>query len=112
MTKLDQLRLLAVERRQMVIEGFRQPEDFPGPEQRYDFGEFIAPYTKGAQNTESSIMLVLQDWSSAEKLRSQGYDEAVARLGRDPSLRTNRRLAWLLRETCDRELADIYATNV
>ena len=62
------------------------PEDYG-----YDFREYVSPYTKGAGNPESSVMIVLQDWASHEGLVSRGLDPEIVKLGRDPSLLTNRR---------------------
>jgi hypothetical protein len=105
------LRRLARKRCKLQFGGYYQPEDFPEGERKYCFQKFVSPYTKGAGNMLSPIMIVLQDWSSADKLREQGYNEDVARLGRDPKLLTNERLELLLKKIFRRELCDFYATN-
>jgi restriction system protein len=56
-------------------------------------------------------MVLLQDWSSDERLRGP-LDPAAQELGRMPELPTNRRLEGLLREHFGLALSDIYATNL
>lgn len=86
-------------------EGYKQPEDFG-----YDFREWVSPYTKGAHSL-GSIALVLQDWSSAEKL-IQGVDPAIQIHGRDPNLKTNKLLERLLQEVLRLSINETYATNI
>jgi uracil-DNA glycosylase len=109
MSKSEALRQLAKKRCEYKLPEYSQPEDFPAGPKKYCFHEFVSPYSKGAFNINSQIMFVLQDWSSADALRT--YDENIARLGRDPKLLTNKRLKYLLRETCQLTLRDVYATN-
>jgi hypothetical protein len=90
------LRELASERRALQIRGYRQPEEFPSVGRPYDFRASPSPYTKGAGNVCARVMIILQDWSSEDKLRGQGWNDAVAKLGRDPELLTSRRLEALL----------------
>ena len=65
------LQQLARERCGLRVQGFGHPEDFPKPDRKYDFRDFVTPYTKGAGQVDSEIMIVLQDWSSADKLETQ-----------------------------------------
>lgn len=101
-----QYRELARKRTEFVWEGFGHPEDYG-----YDFREYVSPYTKGAANFRSETMIVLQDWASHDGLVARGMNTDIQRLGRDPSIRTNRRLEKLLRDHLGVSFAEIYATN-
>lgn len=85
--------------------GYKQPEDFG-----YKFHDWISPYTKGAC-AHKSIAIVLQDWSSEEKLQA-GIDPDVQRLGRSPVLKTNKTLERLLEDIFGLSFDQIYATNI
>src|SRR5688500_3213976 len=105
--KIEALKRLAHKRTLLKRAGYSQPEDFFG----YDFRLFVSPISKGAYNVDAEYFFVLQDWSSAGKLTCQGFDVDVAGLGRDPKLRTNRKLSRLLSDALGLTFADIYATN-
>ena len=77
---------------------------------RYE-SEFVSPYTRGAGNLNATVMLVLQDWSSAEFL-SKRFDPEIASQGRKPSLPTNRNLEGLLQKHLGISIGDTYATNL
>jgi hypothetical protein len=62
---------LAAERRALKICGYRQPEEFPSSDRRYDFGAWPSPYTKGAGKLCPYYMLILQDRSSERQLLEQ-----------------------------------------
>ena len=85
--------------------GYKQPEDFG-----YDFRDWVSPYTKGA-HTLGGVAIVLQDWSSEEKLL-EGVNPEVQLYGRTLGLRTNKRLGILLSSVLKTSFADIYATNI
>lgn len=97
-------RELASQRSRQAPDGFKQPEDFG-----YDFREWISPYTKGA-NRPNGIALVLQDWASEDGLKV-GWNSEIARLGRNPKIKTNKVLEVLLQRVLDVSLTDVYATN-
>lgn len=97
---------LAKKRIEYTWEGFGHPEDYG-----YDFREYVSPYTKGAGNFRSETMLVLQDWASHDSLAGRSMNPEIQRLGRDPGIRTNRRLETLLETHLGAVFADIYATN-
>ena len=42
-----------------------QPEDYGVPV-RYNFKQWVSPYTAGANNVCNGIAVVLQDWSGSE----------------------------------------------
>jgi restriction system protein len=73
--------------------------------------DLVSPYTKTAGNVDSPIVILLQDWSSNERLRGP-LDSGAAALGHTPGLPTNRNLKTLLRETFGLELEDVYGTNL
>jgi hypothetical protein len=74
--------------------------------------DFVSPYAKSAGNINSSIMVILQDWSSDYSLSRPMIDEGARDLGYTPSEPTNRNLARLLKNTFGLSISDIYATNV
>lgn len=96
---------LACKRLHTRLLGYGQPEDYG-----YHFEEWISPYTKGA-HALGGIALVLQDWSSDEKLR-EGVDPVVQRLGRTPTLKTNLVLNELLSRTLGVSIDCTYTTNI
>jgi len=79
----------------------RQASRWPGylPLVEYHNGayecEFVSPYTKAAGNVDAAVMIVLQDWSSHDRL-SGGLDADAIEHGHTPSLPTNRNLKRLL----------------
>jgi uracil-DNA glycosylase len=73
--------------------------------------DFVSPYTKAAHNLDAQVMVLLQDWSSDERL-ARPLDVEAARLGYTPSLRTNENLQALLLCYFGLSLADVFATNV
>jgi len=73
--------------------------------------DFVSPYTKSARNLDAAVMIMLQDWSSDERLRGELDSDAVA-FGYSPSLPTNRNLARLLEAHLGLTLADTYGTNL
>ena len=68
-------RELAASRATARWPGYLQPEDFG-----YDFRDWVSPYTKSA-HAFGGVAVVLQDWSSADTLRS-GFDPDVQEFGR------------------------------
>src|SRR5262249_1961624 len=76
--------------------------------------EFVSPYTKGAPNFDSEIMVILQDWACHEELsRETATDDPIGMsVGHDPNRKTNKKLISLLKNYLGVELKDIYATNI
>ena len=72
--------------------------------------EFVSPWNLAANNVNSKIMLVGQDWASVEKIKY--FSNEVWRVGYDSKLRTNKNLTRLLLECFDLNFSDIYATNL
>lgn len=73
--------------------------------------EFVSPYTKSAGNPDARIMILLQDWASADRLLGP-IDADAQDLGYSPSLDTNRNLMDLLYAHFGVALHDVYATNL
>jgi restriction system protein len=93
-----------VEARKQPFKNYKRLGDYHGFECAY-----VSPYSKGAHNLDSDVLILLQDWSSDEVLtRSRGPSE----LGRDPGLPTNKNLDVLLESSFGMKLSDTYATNL
>jgi hypothetical protein len=73
--------------------------------------DFVSPYTKSAKNVNAEVMVLLQDWSSHDRLAGD-FDRQAAELGHTPSLPTNRNLVRLLRTHFKLELGDTFGTNL
>lgn len=71
----------------------------------------VSPYTKSAGNVDSSVMVILQDWSSHNALKGPKNQDSID-FGYSRTLATNRRLAELLGEFFQLTLNQIYATNL
>jgi len=107
--KLRRLKELGSKRKAAAWDGYFQISDFH--DGKYD-SEFVSPYTKGADNTDSKVFLLLQDWSSFDFLSNPVLDLDAIRIGRTPHLPTNRNLAKLLKEFFQSGLNDVFATNL
>lgn len=106
--KRQQLRQLALRRRNTRWRGYHQIGDFH--DGVYD-GDHVSPYTKGAQNPDAAVLILLQDWSSSDHLAGP-LDRNAIEFGRTPSLPTNRNLVQLLDRFFGLALSDTYATNL
>jgi len=103
-----ELNLLGRKRQQTQWSGYYNIGDFHNG--LYD-SEDVSPYNRGAGNNLSEIMVVLQDWASADWL-NRPFDIELARWGYKPGLPTNRHLATLLQHHFDLILRDAYVTNI
>jgi restriction system protein len=74
----------------------------------------IDPWTISACNLDADLMIVGQDWCSADSLSKSDPAQRELRrhYGRDANFPTNKRLQELLKKHCELEIADTYATNV
>ena len=108
MQKRERLLELGRHRRLTRWPGYGCISDYHGGAYECDF---VSPYTKSAENVDASVMVVLQDWSSHEWLVGPRHSE-VEKLGRMPSLPTNRNLEALLLQHFGLHLAETYATNL
>lgn len=73
--------------------------------------DFVSPYTRGAGNLESPILVMLQDWVSHDYLAG-GISPDVRRIGYNPQVRTNRNLQERLQHHFSRSIGEVYATNL
>lgn len=105
------------EERLLELARKRQATRWPGcrPLVEYHDGayecNFVSPYTKTAGNVDAQIMIILQDWSSHERLSGELDADAVTH-GHTPSLPTNRSLTRLLHAHFGQRLTDTYGTNL
>lgn len=109
--KIQLINELADQRRQdpqtSLTRKYKQVGDFHNGV--HDHCGFVSPWTKSANNVNSPIMIIAQDWSSEEALARPPKN---TNLGHDPALPTNRNLAMLLQEYFGMQFSDVYATNI
>lgn len=74
--------------------------------------DHVSPYTKSGDNVDAAIMIVGQDWASAEKLARYPPDKQLAKRGLIPDLPTNKNLDDLLERHFGLTRADCYVTNM
>jgi restriction system protein len=106
--KQQRLLELAHLRRASSRSGYRSLADFQ--DGRYEC-EYVSPYTKSADNFDSKLMVLLQDWASAEVLDKEFLQDRVD-YGHDPMRSTNKTLRARLKTHFEVELCEVYATNV
>ena len=73
--------------------------------------DFVSPYTKSAGNVDAEVMVLLQDWSSEDRL-SGPVDEDARTLGYSSDIPTNVNLKRLLNVHFDVMLSGVYGTNL
>lgn len=107
MTKKENLKKLALQRKSFCFDGFRKISEFQGG--AFDIEDFVSPWSIGAHNFDADVMLIGQDWASSKWL-SNPKNLSFAALGKDPNLMTNRNLDEYL-NYFDLNFSDTYATN-
>lgn len=107
--KSEALLELAKQRQAMRLDGFACIGDFHGGIFECDH---VSPYTKSGHNVDAEIMVVGQDWSSADSLGKFPPNRESAELGYTPKLPTNRNLDDLLDRHFGLTRADCYLTNL
>lgn len=90
--KADALRELALRRRNTRWAGYNGIGDYHEGAHECDF---VSPYSKTAHNFDASIFVLLQYWSSHNRL-SGPINEESRKTGRSPSLPTKKNLVRLL----------------
>jgi uracil-DNA glycosylase len=113
--KLALLAKLADERRKDRYRHYHGVGDLNFFDGIYDRHDFVSPWTIGACNVESSLMLIAQDWSSADAIREETNEEnrrVLAKLGHAPDLKTNKNIQRFLCKFFGLDFRDIYATNL
>ena len=108
MDKIAKLLELARARQASRWPGYRPLVEYHGGAYECDF---VSPYTKSAGNVNAAVMVLLQDWSSHERLAGE-FDRDAAELGHTPALPTNRNLVLLLKTHFQLELREVYGTNL
>ena len=90
--------------------GYAHIESFHGG--IYQTWDYVVPWTKSACNLNTSIMLVLQDWSSVNELRRAPIDWHQVATGQSKSFSTNARIRALLRQYFDLSFCQTYGTDI
>lgn len=109
--KQEKMHRLSEQRRLDTQKGmskvYKQVGDFHGG--IYDEWKLVSPWSKSANNLDSQIMVVAQDWTSEEATKKplKHFE-----LGHDPDLPTNKNLKMLLTENFGVSFSEIYATNL
>lgn len=110
MNKDEALLKLAKLRQNTKYEGHTRIGDYQNKIWECDF---VSPYSKSSHNSDSDILVVLQDWCSVESFDDKyGICEETLKLGHTPSVRTNINLKLLLAEHFDVSLEKVYSTNL
>ncbi len=73
--------------------------------------DWVSPYTKSANNVDSDVFIMLQDWSSDESLSKPVFQDVVE-YGHSIGYATNVNLKALLKKHLNLDLKDCYATNL
>ena len=107
--KTTALLALAWLRQSKRLEGYACIGDFHGGLYECDH---VSPYTKSGPNVDAKIMVIGQDWASADALAASPPDLESAQLGYSPGLPTNRNLDDLLARHFDVDRSDCYLTNL
>jgi hypothetical protein len=107
--KEQQLLALARKRQGARLAGYACLADFHGG---IFEGDYISPWSKSAHNVDTSVMVIGQDWASAEMLKKTAPDSPRAKLGFDPEFPTNVKLDQLLWQHLGLRRADCYLTNL
>jgi restriction system protein len=108
MDKHAELLALARKRQAMHWDGYNGIGVYQGGIYECDF---VSPYTKTAGNVDSEVMVILQDWSSHDRLNGP-VDQDSVDYGLTRNLPTNVNLIRLLHNHFGVRLTDIYATNL
>lgn len=103
------LRALAELRKKTRLKGYKGVSDFHGG--TFD-GNHVSPWTKSGCNVDADIMVVGQDWVSADAFKRYNRDSSVATEGYDPSFPTNKNLDSLLKKHFGVIRKDCYLTNL
>jgi hypothetical protein len=107
-SKKDLLLQLAIARKKSRWDGYDCIGDFH--EGVYECN-YVSPYTIGAHNVDSQLMILLQDWASSDVLNGPILHSRYE-IGHDPARSTNIRLKKLLSTHFECDLTETYATNV
>jgi restriction system protein len=87
--------------------GLKRLEDFG-----YGWCNHVVPWTLSANNLDADVMILGHDWASVGWLEGRKDDPAMALLGRDLRLPSNRNLDRLLKKYLGLEFCCTYATDI
>jgi hypothetical protein len=108
MNKRTNLKALGRKRKRSRWPGYKSIGQYFGG--RYEC-DYVSPYSKTAGNFDSEIMIVLQDWSSDNALRTTFHSDC-AQYGYGLNVPSNENLILLLKTHYNCSLSDIYGTNL
>lgn len=77
---------------------------------KYD-SDYVSPYTKGSGRVDSDIFILLQDWASKDAIEKGLGKETVIK-GYSSRFPTNKNLETLLQKTFNRNLSNVFTTNL
>jgi len=106
--KLERLRELGRLRQQTRWPGYNNVADYHNGVYESDF---VSPYSKSAHNVDATLMIMLQDWASDNRMSGPVHPHKRD-FGHSPELATNKNLFRLLRDHFEMELGHTFATNV
>jgi restriction system protein len=87
--------------------GFKRLEDFG-----YGWCNHVVPWTLSANDLDAEVMILGHDWASAGWLEIRKDDPAMALLGRDLRLPSNKNLDQLLKKHLGLRFCNTYATDI
>src|SRR5262245_55122468 len=105
--KAQRLLELVTRRKAVQRAGYARLADLNGGTYECDY---VSPWTKSGRNLDADVMVIGQDWASANMLTK--WPDDVAERGYDPKLLTNRNLDDLLKRHLGLRRADCYLTNL
>lgn len=73
--------------------------------------DFVSPISKSSCNENSDILIMMQDWRSSESFKKDICIDTMS-LGYDPTIKTNINLMFLLEKYFNKNLSDVYTTNL
>ncbi|MGX7876793.1 hypothetical protein ACVDG5_032675 [Mesorhizobium sp. ORM6] len=109
MPKQQRIARLADARRQDIRPPHRGFAEFHGG--AYDQHDYVVPWTISAHQVDSPVMIVGQDWNSADNL-SGPFDEEQATFGQISRLPSNRNLQARLKQHFGLSFKETYATDL
>lgn len=107
--KAAALLALTHKRKATRLKGYQCVGDFQNGRFECDH---VSPWTKSGRNLDATIMIIGQDWVSADVLASYAPDSPVAERGFDAAFPTNANLDRLLRDHFGLERGQCYLTNL
>jgi len=104
LTKKSKIKDLAIHRKKDRMIGF--PEGYGQVPENFSY---VSPITEKADNFDSSIMFIMQDWRSKESGKKS--PKIVSEFGYDPKRKTNKVFDNYLKQCFKLKRKDVYITN-